>query len=165
MFVKRPAWSAAAALAVVVILSACSGPLDVDGLEADLEGSVLPEYPDLVTEVRCPRPFEPAPFEVVRCDALISGAPVVIAVTVGESDQVVSANLEARLVDVVTIERLVAERFVADLGLTTTVTCGAPVVVVPADGAIGCTAIDPRGTERPLTISVGVDDTLSVSLS
>lgn len=162
---SRLAWVVAVSAVLALTAVACSGPLDVDGLEADLAESVLPEHPGLVTNVSCPRPFEPEPFETVRCDALISGSPVLIAVAIGESEQIAAANVEARLVDAVTIERLVAEQFAADLGITTTVTCGSPVVVVPADGAVGCSAIDAAGTTRPLTISVGVDNTLSVTLS
>jgi len=152
-------------LTVSFLVAACSGPLDVDGLERQLGAAVLPERPELVSSVQCPRPLEPEVGETVRCDALINETPVGIDVTFGANDEVATAVMGARLVDALVIERLVAERFVADLGVATTVRCEAPIVVVPADGAVTCTAIDGSAIERPLRVTLGPGGVLEVALS
>lgn len=152
------------ALALLLLASACAGPLDVAGLERQLAVAMLPEHPQLVSGVSCPRPLEPEVGETVRCDALINATAVTVAVTFGESDEVATAVVEARMIDAASVERQVAERFVGDLGVTTTVGCGAPVVVVPTDGAVTCWAIDGSGVERPLRVTVGPDGRLDITL-
>lgn len=153
-------------LAVAVFLSSCAprGGLDVPALEADLVVSVLPDSPGVISGVDCPEPLDPEPGEQVLCTATIGRQLAEIELTFGAERGSATASVVSQLVAATEVERLVATQFVDDLGLTTTVDCGQPIVVVAADRTVRCTAIDHRGVERGLVIGVAPDGLLDVDL-
>lgn len=162
-------WRLAATLAAAVAVAWTAGcapanGLDVEALEADLVLSLLPEYPGLVTSVTCPKPLDPAPGDAAICEAQVGSDLAPVELTFGDEQGVVTAAIVERLVNAAEIERLVAQRFVDDLALTTTVRCGQPVRVLFPGGVVSCSAIDHRGVERVLNITVGTDGALDIAL-
>ena len=155
---------ACAAAAISAAGCAPANGLDVAALEASLSISLLPEYPGLVNAVDCPEPLDPVAGDLVSCQAMIGIDPAGIELVFGQEQGVASATITDRLVNATQIEQLVAQRFVDDLALTTTVRCEQPVRVISIDGSVQCTAIDHRGVERGLSITVAADGTLDVDL-
>lgn len=156
-------------MAVGLAIGVCTGcapagGLDVAAMESDLVSTLLPDTPGAVSAVECPDPLDPAPGDQVLCTASIGRQSAEIELTFGAERGAVSAVILSRLVGATEIERLVATRFVEDLGLTTTVACGQPIMVVDPEGTVRCTAVDPRGVERGLLITVGADGLLDVAL-
>jgi len=158
----------AAALGAVVLLASCApqGGLDVTALEADLQQLALADRPGVVTAVSCPDPIDPVPGAVVVCEASIGAQTAPLIVTFGDERGVVrDARIDARLVDVTSVESTVAAAFAQDLGETRGVRCAQPVIVVPPGDRITCTVTDGRGVERDVEITPADDGTLTVALA
>lgn len=156
---------------MVLAAVACSGGIDQSNLEAqiaaDLTASLTATHLGaVVSDVRCP-PFDFADQQQQLervCSARLGDQAIQVQVQVGSEDRVASAEIIDRLIDAGTVEVLVAERFAADLSLATGIGCGQPVVVVPVDGELRCTAVDSREVQRTVVITVDANRDLQLRL-
>jgi len=155
-------------LAIVVLLASCAaqGGLDVAALEAELQQLTLAQSPGVVSSVDCPDPIDPGPGGVVTCEATIGAQTAPLVVTFGaERGAVSDARIDARLVDVTSVEATVAAAFTRDLGALQGVQCAQPVMVVAPGESITCSVTDGRGVERLVEVTPADDGTLSVRLA
>jgi hypothetical protein len=148
------------AIAAAVLSSGCgsSNRLDEVALARVLPGQILPDHPELLTEVVCPAPIEKRTGTITTCTALLADAPVTIAVTQADDNGAVSAVLDGPVLDVTKSASTLAARLTKDLGVSTTIECIGPAVRVLVVGEVlACTARDPSLRSRALAVTV-VDD-------
>jgi len=158
----------AVGIAGLVFLSACAaqGGLDVVALESELQQLTLVEYPGVVAGVECPDPLNPQPGDVVTCEVTIGAQVAPLLVTFGaERGGVSNARIDARLVDVASVEAMVAAAFAQDLGDVQGVQCAQPIIVVAHGNRITCSVTDGRGVERLVEVTPADDGTLAVALA
>jgi hypothetical protein len=146
-----------AGLIALVALAACGGAdeLDAGSLEEAVPPALLPEHPELVTEVSCPGPIERGEGTVNACTARIAGTAVGLSVTqVGEDGQARVA-LDRTLLDVDDLAARVAERLTADVGVPTSVVCDGPAVrVLTVGDELRCVATDTDDRDRTFVATV-----------
>lgn len=161
---SRKCGAATVAMVLLLLLAACGEPrLDTAQLERDVAQQLASEL-QVTPAVSCPFDGDQIAIRNVVCVISIDGQPdfeadVVVDVDADTAEVIVLG----RLVGAAQIERLVAQEFVNDLGITTTVRCPGPVVVataVPTE----CTAVDARGIERPLLVEVDPAGAVAVRL-
>lgn len=157
--------------AATAIAAGCSGGLDVEALERQIELDLAADLSDrygtvAVEQVGCPPVVFPAEGDsvTVRCSARIEQQAATIEVAVSRTDRTAIAQVVDRLIDTSTVEQLVAERFATDLSIPTGVNCPVAVAVVPIGGELTCTAVDVRGIERSLVLIVGPSEELTIRL-
>lgn len=165
---RRHLSSAAAALLVAgALLAACSTnrTLDAEQLEADLAAQLLPDYPGAIRSISCPDAADPAPGQQFLCVATLGAQVIDVNVTLGGTDEALtsSAVVDARFVAVNEIAALLAATFGEEIGISTIVDCGQPVMVLAVDEPVVCTATDPGGNARDF--DVRIDDTGEVTIS
>ena len=137
--------------------------LDVAQLERDVAQQLASEL-QVAPDVRCPFDGDQTAVRDVVCVVSIDGQPDFEAdVAIDEDADTGQVTVLGRLVSTAEIERLVAQEFVNDLGITTTVRCPGPVVVATA-APTECSAVDARGIDRPLLIEIDPGGDLSVRL-
>lgn len=156
--------SGAVALVGILVAVSCAanGGVEVATLEDQLQRDLLPEHPGLVSAVTCPEEIKPDAGDQVACVAMIGATHADITVTFGAERGVAAATVEDRLVDVIELNRLAAERLSADLELPISLACPFPVMVINVDDEVTCVATDERGVERQLGLRV--DDAGLVSI-
>lgn len=153
---KSPRVLGAAVFVVLGNLTACAanGGVDVSTLERQLRADLLPDYPDVVTDVTCPAEINPDAGDQVTCVAVIGASPAEVTVTFGAEKGVAAAAVDDRLVDVVELNRLAAERLSADLQLPVELACPFPVMVINVDDEVTCVATDQRRIEREIGLMI-----------
>lgn len=87
-----------------------------------------------------------------------------IAVTVTEADRGADVFVLDRLINAATVEARIGDELAKDLSISTSVTCGSRVAVVPIGGELLCSAVDERGIARPLIVTIGAAQELSIQL-
>lgn len=163
---------------LAAVACAPQGGLDVAELETQLHTQirqqVAGEFPEvdaasLTLGVACPAEIDPNDdvAQVVECSATLADQTEAVQVTVGgpAGRDAVTAVVTQPMVSAVQVGQLVAEAFSSDLGVSTAVSCPYPVMFLPADATLRCTATDPSGVDRALAVSIGADGALDVALS
>lgn len=151
-------------LAVLAAGCAANGGVDVATLEQQLQADLVPSHPDVVTSVTCPGEIKPDSGDQVTCVAMIGTTPADVTVTFGAEKGVAAATVDDRLVDVVELSRLAAERLSGDLELPIELACPFPVMVVNVGDEVTCTATDERRVERELGLMVDEAGLVSIRL-
>ncbi len=120
-----------------------------------LPAQVVPDHPDLLTDLACPERIDKLAGVAAVCTASLAGAPVEVRVVQLDDRGAVRAELDRPLLDVAKSARFLAERFSKDLGVTTTIECDGPAVRVLVVGeTLRCTARDPSLRSRVLVVTV-----------
>jgi len=143
---------------------AANGGIDVATLEQQLRSDLLPDYPAAVSDVTCPAEINPSSGDQVTCVAIIGESPANVTVTFGAEKGVAAAAVDDRLVDVVELNRLAAERLSADLELPVELACPFPIMVINVDDEVTCIATDQRRIERELGLKVNADGEVTIRL-
>jgi hypothetical protein len=142
------------AAAAALLAGACAGPsdeLDAATLVAAVPAALVPEAPEVVTDVVCPAELERGVGVVVSCEARVAGRPITLSVEQVDDAGRVSVATDAVLLDTADLAADLAARLQADLGVVVGAVCAGPRVVVPAAGdEVTCTANDEAG--RPLEL-------------
>jgi len=141
-----------------------NGGVDVADLEQQLLADLLPDHPGVVASVTCPNEIKPESGDQVECVAVIGATPTDVTVTFGAERGVAAATVDDRLVDVIELNRLAAERLSADLELPVQLACPFPVMVLNADEEVACTATDQRQVEHEIGLMVDEAGVVSVRL-
>lgn len=153
-------------LAIVVAATACGVETTLDGsqLEQEILSELLPDYPGAIRSVSCPDTPEPQPGQELLCLATMGGQVLDVNVTIaGTVDALTtSASVDARFVAVNEVAALLSATFGDEVGIATSVDCGAPVLVLAETEPVVCTATDPRGVDR--IFDVRIDDAGLVQL-
>jgi hypothetical protein len=151
-------------LAALAVGCSTERSLNQRSIEIDIAAQLFPEHPGLVSDVACPSVDEPMPGEQVTCVARLGAQNADVAVTLGGTIDALTATaaLVDRFVDVQSVAALLAETFTDEVGISTTVDCGQPILVVEPNEAIVCTASDPSGRSR--LFDVQIDDGGELSL-
>jgi hypothetical protein len=147
-------------VSVVALSSGCgsSNRLDAAALARVLPGQILPDHPELLTDVVCPAPIEKRTGMITTCTAMLADAPMTIAVTQTDDNGAVSAVLDGAVLDVTKSAATLAARLTDDLGVSTTIECDGPAVRVLVVGEVlTCSARDPSLRSRTLSVTV-LDD-------
>jgi hypothetical protein len=150
-----------AALIAAATVAACGGADEVDAgsLEAAIPAALLPEHPELVTEVSCPGPIDREAGVVTPCTARVGGTVVELSATQLDDDGQVRVLLDRTLLDVDDLAARIGERLTADVGVPTSVVCEGPAVrVLAVDDEIRCDATDPDDRTRTFVATI-VDET------
>lgn len=153
-------------LLATVAVTGCREPtkLDASKLADHLPAAVVPDHPETVTGVDCPRPIRRAVGEVVTCTATIAGTPVQLTVTQLDRDGRVRVDTDRTLLDLAKVEADVATRLTKDVGIETSIVCDGPRVRVLVVGeSLRCTASDPSGRTRVFVADL-LDEAGAVSL-
>jgi len=158
---RSPFAAAHLALATVIALGtavvACgeADELDSQGLARDLPVAVLPEHPELVTDVVCPHPIEREAGVRTACFASIAGTAVELSVVQLDDDGSVRVEVDRPLLDVELLAARIAERLTDDVGVPTSVVCeGVAVRVLAVDDEIRCDATDPDDRTRTFVATI-----------
>jgi hypothetical protein len=160
--------AAVVAVAIAALVAGCSTERSLDRatLEAEVAAQLLPDYPGLVTAVTCPDLAEPAPLDRFDCQAMVGAQNVSVAVELGGTleELTAAASVDARLVAASEVAALLSATFGDEIGIQTGVDCGQPVVALPEDEPVRCSAIDPTGVVRQFDVTVGADGALQLRL-
>jgi hypothetical protein len=141
----------------VVGLAACGDPdrLDPRALARVLPAQVVPDHPDLLTDLTCPERIDERAGSTAVCTASLAGSPVEVRVVQLDDRGAVRAELDRPVLDVARSARFLADRFSKDLGVATTIECDGPAVRVLVVGEkLRCTARDPSLRSRVLSVTV-----------
>jgi hypothetical protein len=142
---------------LTVALAACSGADEVDtgSIESAVPAALLPEHPELVTDVSCPGPIDREAGAVTVCGARLGGTDVQLTVTQVDGDGTVEVDLARPLLDVDDLAARIAERLTTDVGVPTSVLCDGPAVrVLTVDEQIRCTATDDDDRDRTFVATI-----------
>lgn len=152
-------------MALLLALAACTSDpaIDTAALEEDIAAALVPADPSAVTSVVCPNAAEASPGDPIDCTVLVGVQELPVTVAFGE-DRVVSVTPGLPLLDGVAAAEQVAERFTAELAITTTVECEQPLIVLVPDAEFDCVATDDKGVARTLTVRVDDDAQLVVGV-
>jgi len=146
-------------LAAVVMVSACGGSeppeLDVGTVERAVPLVLLPDNPELVTDVACPLLASPG-LGPVPCTASIAGLSVPLIVSRPGADGRVHVESPVELVMADEVASDAEERLDSDLGVDNEVTCEPALRVSRAGQEFACTATEPNGRTHRL-VAVLVD--------
>lgn len=154
---RSPLAAAALALGAAAALVACAeaDEIDAPGLARDLPAAVLPEHPELVTDVVCPQPIEREAGVRTACFASIAGTAVELSVVQLDDDGSVRVEVDRPLLDVEQLAARIAERLTNDVGVPTSVVCEGPAIrVLAVDDEIRCDATDPDGRTRTFVATI-----------
>lgn len=153
----KPRWfRLAAVLATVVALAACSddepdAETD-DAMSAAVAAEVLTQVDVDDVDVECPVERDGASFE---CTATIAEQAVPVLVR-ADGDQIVSADLDAVVVDAEGLQAAAAVEAGTLLQQPATVQCGdTQVVVIPTNGTAECEVVAEDGTTGTAVITIG----------
>jgi hypothetical protein len=138
-------------------LGACGGADEVDAgsIESAVPAAVLPDHPDLVTDVSCPGPIDREVGLVSACTALIGGNEVGISVTQVDDDGTIDIDVDRALLDVDDLAARIAERLTTDVGVPTSVLCDGPAVRVLSVGdEVVCIATDTDDRDRTFVAEI-----------
>lgn len=166
----RPIRSAAWLVVALALasLAACSTErrLDVETIEAGVFAQLFPEHPGLVSAVNCPELIEPMPGQRFSCATQIGEQIIDVPVVLGGTIEALEATVELddRFVRAGEIADLLAETFTTEIGISTAVDCGQPVLVLEPGSALLCTAVDTSGAMRQFDVLVAADGTLDLAI-
>jgi hypothetical protein len=158
---SRPGgWLPVLAVAVAALVAACGvGPrrtLDARSVEARIAAEIASQYQlaRALISVACPKGTPARAGRTFSCTATLAGQPLRIDGAVTDSRGRYTLEPTAAVLIPAHLVPMLEARIAADLGAAATVDCGSrPVLVVPAGGTFGCTAIV-RGRTRPVTVTV-----------
>jgi len=157
------AWCALALLA-----ASCGVESSLDGtqLEAEIQEQLLPGFPEAIRSVSCPDPADPVPGQQLLCVATLGAQVLDVNVVIGGTEEALTttATVDARFVAVNEVAALLSATFGEEVGLTTSVDCGQPVLVLAADESMLCKATDPSGVIRSFDVQIADDGLLSLRL-
>ncbi|MDA3041452.1 MAG: DUF4333 domain-containing protein [Actinomycetota bacterium] len=129
--------------------------LDAASLEQVLPAQIVPDHPEVVTNVQCPTPIEMSAGISVVCTAEVGGDPVTMTVTQLDDVGSVTAELDQPLFDVEASADVLAAQLTDDLAIATTIVCVGPAVrVLDVGEVLSCVASDPSGRSRPLFVTI-----------
>ena len=127
---------------------------DSDGLEALIFSELVPDRPEMVTEVDCPEHIGQNS-TVVLCPALVGGMAVEVRAEIDDRDRVELSADDFFLVDVDELEEHGGQRLADDLGGPVEVLCDAPSLLLAVAGKqLACEAVDPSGERYPLEVAI-----------
>lgn len=152
----RVATSTVGFAGLVLLVGCAADPtLDAGSLEQVLPGQILPDHPELVTNVQCPSSIDMATGIAVVCTAEVGGDPVTMTVTQIDDVGSVTAELDQPLFDVEASAGVLAAQLTDDLDVATTIACVGPAVrVLDVGEVLSCVASDPSGRSRPLFVTI-----------
>ncbi len=144
------------ATVVVVVLAAvaCADdpPLDHQSLIEGLPAAVLPEAPDLVTDVVCPTPADATIAQTMTCTAAIHGEAITIDLDI-DAEGGVAATLRDELLDLTEVEAAAEGRLDDDLATLVDIRCPGTVVVVRPGTRVDCTGTS-GGRQREMVVEI-----------
>lgn len=154
-------------VACVLVTAACGVDHTLDGaqLEADIGAQLLPGYPGAIRSISCPDSSDPEPGQTLLCLATLGAQVIDVDVSIGGTEDALTttATVDARFVAVNEVGALLAATFGDEIGLTTSVSCGQPVLVLAVEDPVVCKVTDPSGVTR--NFDVRVDDTGLITLN
>ena len=140
-----------------VVASACgadgSTPLDLEAVERQVPGVLLPAHPSLITDVDCGEPASTG-LGPMSCTAVVAGVEIPVIVHRPAVDGRIRVESPADLVAAVDLAGLAAERLTIDTGVTAHVSCAPAVRVAFAGQTFDCVATDPDGRTLDLVITL-----------
>jgi hypothetical protein len=156
----------APAVACLVLLAGCSEEAAVDAaaLEEDIAAALLPSAPEAVISVACSGAGDASPGDELDCVVVVDNQNLPVTV-VFERNGVVAVTPEAALLRGVEAESQLATRFTEELGIPTTVSCAASLIVLESATTFECVATDDKGVARTLVVSVDDANQLVVGIS
>ena len=142
---------------LVVVASACGAdgptPLDLEAVERQVSGVLLPAHPDLVADVDCGEPASTG-LGPMSCTAVVAGVEIPVIVHRPAVDGRIRVESPADLVAAVDLAGLAAERLTTDTGVTARVSCAPAVRVAFAGQTFDCVATDPDGRALDLVATL-----------
>ena len=130
---------------------------DSDGLEEAIPGKLVPDYPDMVTDVECPEMVERRSVSM-SCAVEIGGVAVVVTVDIDERGRADLLVEDIFLLEVAELASHSAQRLESDGFGPVEVECDSqPVLVAVAGDQLDCDAVDPSGDRRPLVVTITSD--------
>lgn len=147
-----------AVLSLTAAACADDPTLDHESLVAGVAAAVVPDDPDVVVDVECPRPDDASVARSLTCTAAIHGEPIAIDLVVDE-EGVVAASVREPLLDLAEVASALVERLEADLAVgddpvAPVVVCPGTVVVERPGVRFDCTG-ESGGAARALVVTVG----------
>jgi len=164
----RPGWAGVLCAALLVMTVSCADApvpaLDIEAIEAEVPGLLVPTHPELVLDVDCGDP-DPDGLGPIACTAILSGMEIPVVVHRPAIDGQIRVKSPVVVVDAVEVAAEVAERLESDLGVPNLVVC-VPAVRVAAQGEqFSCSATDPGGRTISLMATLlGRDGSFRVDL-
>ena len=135
-------------VAVVLLTAACGvtepAGIDVEAVEQAIPLALLPDHPDLVTDVACPQLGSDG-LGPVSCTAAVAVLAVPLIVSRPDVDGRVRVESPVELVLAVEVESLTEERLDSDLGVDNAVICKPALRVSRVGQKFACTATEPNG--------------------
>ena len=143
-----------ATLVLAGLFAGCASSLayDSDGLERQIPALLVPDDPEVVTDVQCPDVL-PLTTISTRCLAVIGGSQVGVDVMLTE-DGDAEISSDAYLVETASIAAAARARLGEDLDVVTVTCPGSAVVVSVPDSQIACDAIDSDGNSHSMTVTI-----------
>jgi hypothetical protein len=155
----RTVLSITAALAVVVTGCGEADEVDAGSIEDAIPAALIPEHPELVTEVSCPGPVDRGIGTVTACTARIGGTAVEVTATQVDDDGALRVEMARTLLDVDDLAADLSRRLTADVGDPTSVICDGPVVRVLAVGdELRCVATDTEDRDHTFVVTILDED-------
>lgn len=138
-----------------LLLASCADDpptLDLDALVASLPETVVPENPDVVTDVDCRPPVVGVIAQAIECTAAVSGEAIIIDLAVDESGEA-DVSVREKLVGLEVVAAAASDRLTSDLGTTVEVVCPGTVVVARAGVTTTCTGSS-GDREREMVVEI-----------
>ena len=150
--------SLAALVGAASMVAGCSvdPSLDAPSIADGIPAAVVPESPDIVTDVVCPDPVPEVVAQSMTCTAELAGDALTVDLEIDENG-VASSVVREPLLDLGRVADDVAQRLASDLGIDVEVECPGVVVVAAVGRRVDCTGLA-DGVERGLVVEVVDDD-------
>lgn len=146
--------SVVAGVVIAVLASACADApsLDAESLVDGLPAAVVPDAPEVVTDVECPEPEEGAIAQTMICTAAIHGQAVTVDLVI-DGEGAVAASMREELLDLSEVAAAASARLEADLATPVEVRCPGTVVVNTPGLEVICGGTS-GGRERELIVEI-----------
>ncbi len=142
------------AVSLLLLATACTAiepaGIDVEAVERAVPLALLPDHPDLVSEVACPL-LGSEGLGPVPCTAVIAGLSVPLVISRPDTDGRVHIKSPVEVVRAVEVASEAKVRLDSDLGVDNAATCEPALRVSRAGQAFACTVTEQNGRIHHLT--------------